>query len=76
MQKINCAHNANPLIALEPQEMKVAGNNQISVAGDGTGKNMVVVGVFLDSVGDGFGNNEFPNTGDKFKAITNLVISP
>jgi hypothetical protein len=51
VQKINCAHNPNSFIPLEPQEIEITGHNQVGPAGKSAGEDVIIIRVFLDKAG-------------------------
>ena len=76
MEKINWAHNTDSFILLEPQEIEVARNDEVRFAGKSTGENVVIVRVFWDDVGDGFGYDDFTAFGNGFQANANIPLGP
>jgi len=60
VEKVNGTHDADRPIYFEPQQIEVSGDDEICLAGKSTGKNVVIVRVFLDNVGNGLRDNDFP----------------
>jgi hypothetical protein len=76
VKEINRTHKPNPLIPLQSQQIEVARDNEVRFAGKSTGKDVVIVRVFLDDVRRSGIRNNFSYANESLYSCSKTAFLP